>query len=263
MPENAEILVLNKSCEAIGDSVLDNSIHPDDDMFCGSLEHYESCGKQFADFVVHASRLADSPTRRILELPCGYGRVTRHLVQRFSPSDIVVADAMPRAVNFCMEQFGVSGIEVTEPLEEFRSVPEEAFQVAAMGSLITHLDEDSSRSVIKNFLGKLSRGGVAVITTHGKRAREILFSDLGWFELLQEDRERLKRASIQGQYGYAKYAPNHTFERRTVESVGDDYGISLIPHEWIVDVVSGLGFAVIDYAEGGWDNHQDVYFVGY
>lgn len=241
---------------------MNKTIHPDDDMFCGSFEHYESCGRQFADIIVRASHLVESPNPKILELPSGYGRVTRHLIKRFSPDHLVVADAMPGAVRFCMEQFGVSGIEVTTPVNELRGVPDSTFHVAAMGSLITHLDEESSRTVIANFLGKLTTGGVAVITTHGKRAREILFSDGGWFEMLPEDRELLKDASRQGRYGYVKYAPCHTFERKTVETVGDHYGISLIPYEWMVDAIVDLGFSVIEYFEGGWDKHQDVFLVG-
>lgn len=242
---------------------MNTLIHPDDDMFCGNIAHYEACGRQFAGFVEQASRCVKSGgKKKILELPCGYGRVTRHLVEMFPPADIVVADAMPQAVEFCCEQFGVSGIEVKAPLNELRDVPEGEFQVAAMGSLITHLDEHSAGIVLCCFLSKLAVGGVAVITTHGKRAQEILFSNTAWFELLAGDRDSLKEAARQGKYGYARYAPHHEFERKTVEAVGESYGISLIPHEWMLCSFAKLGVGVIDYLEGGWDGHQDVYFVG-
>lgn len=242
-------------------TVLNTLVHSDDDMFCGDPQHYEACGRQFASFVERASLLVGEKSPKILELPCGFGRVTRHLTQNFAPADIVAADAMPNAVQFCKEQFGVSGIVVTEPLNEFRGIPEKAFKVAAMGSLITHLDEAQARTVLTHFLAKLSQGGIAVITTHGSRAKEVLLSDIGWFELLTEDRQVLKEAALQGEYGYVRYAPGHAFEKKTVESVGESYGISLTPHEWMLGVVAEMGFYVVDYIQGGWDNHQDVYFV--
>lgn len=236
-------------------------IHPDDDMFTGSIEHYESCGKEFADIVSNAAKLVSLPVPQILELPCGYGRVTRHLVKHFSPEQIFVADAMASAVNFCMEQFGVSGVKVVEPLNEFTNIPTGSFDVAAMGSLITHLSEDSTEAVLRHFLSKLSLQGVAVVTTHGVRAHEILSADSNWFELTPSDRELLKVAYQEERFGYVQYAPDHSFERKTVDCVGKSYGISLIPHCWMLETVKRLGYSVIDYQKGGWDNHQDVFVI--
>lgn len=167
-------------------------------MFCGNHDHYEACGRQFAKFCEHASQLVGESSK-ILELPCGYGRVTRYLINSFSPA---------------------------------------------------------------NFLSKLSPDGVAVITTHGIKAQEILFSDESWFELLPEDLESLKRAAKEKRYGYVGYAPGHAFEKKTVKRVGSHYGISLIPHVWMLETINCLGFRVHEFIMGGWDNHQDVFFIG-
>ena len=240
---------------------MQSQIHSDDDMYVGSLGHYEQCGKQFADIIGAAAQRATFSSPRILELPCGYGRVTRHLVKFFLPEKIVVADAIAPAVEFCIEQFGVSGIEVGEPLNEFINIPNGAFDVAAMGSLITHLSEDSAETVLKHFFSKLTPQGIALITTHGVRAHEILLADSNWFELIPSDREFLKAAYQEDKFGYVQYAPDHSFEKKTVECVGKSYGISLIPHSWMVKTVNQLGYSVLDYQKGGWDNHQDVFVI--
>jgi ubiquinone/menaquinone biosynthesis C-methylase UbiE len=238
-----------------------NIIHPDDDMFCGNISHYEAVGRQFAELIQHASKFLADPPEKILELPCGYGRVTRHLCNIFPANKILVADAMKKAVMFCCTNFGVTGVTVNEPLNEFRSIADENFHISAMGSLITHLDERSSLSILRHFLSKLSEGGIAVITSHGKRANEILFSNAGWFELLPQDIIHLKECALQDQYGYVRYAPEHTFEKKTVDQLGRSYGISLIPHNWMLSILDQLGYVVIEYQEGGWDNHQDVFFI--
>jgi cyclopropane fatty-acyl-phospholipid synthase-like methyltransferase len=237
-----------------------NQIHPDDDMY-GSLEHYEACGQQFANFVEQAARLSGISDPKILELPCGYGRATRHLVRHFSSERIVVADIMPPAVHFCIEQFGVFGYEVIEPVHQFMNIPSEAFDVAAMGSLVTHLSEENATAVIQNFLKKLSARGVAVITTHGVRAHERLLSD-NWFEVSKSDKEYLKTAYEDGRFGFVNYIPEHSFERKTADFIGKTYGLSLMPHSWMLDTVTKLGFKVIEYTAGGWDNHQDVFLIG-
>ena len=58
-------------------------IHPDDDMFMGSLEHYDLAGKEMTSLVEIAAKNLSLAAPHILELPCGYGRVTRHLIQLF------------------------------------------------------------------------------------------------------------------------------------------------------------------------------------
>lgn len=58
------------------------------------------------------------------------------------------------------------------------------------------------------------------------------------------------------------YIPEHSFERKTVDFIGKTYGLSLIPHSWMLDTVTKLGFKVMEYTAGGWDNHQDVFLIG-
>ncbi|WP_434113821.1 class I SAM-dependent methyltransferase [Paraburkholderia caffeinilytica] len=235
-------------------------IHPDDDMFHGSNEHYTSVGTQMADCVSHAVELAqiDSPT--ILELPCGYGRVTRHLASRFDPKRIHVADIMVPAVDFCVETFGVNGYYIVDPVYEFQNVPETFFDAAALGSLITHLSGRNARTVIKHFFKKLKPGGIAVVTTHGARSREIL-ETVDCYQVGDAARTYLLDSYDAGQFGFVNYMADHSLEAKTIDYIGDSYGISLIPHNWVNNVCDENGLIILEYRSGGWDNHQDVFFI--
>jgi len=237
-------------------------IHPDDDMYTGWLEHYEKCGNQFAGFAEQAAGLVGRSTRRVLELPCGYGRVTRQLVKHFDPSRIEVADIMIPAVDYTTKTFGVTGHYVADPVNEFRTIPAGEFDIGLMGSLLTHLSESNARTVLENFLAKLSADGVAVVTTHGVRAHEMLSSG-GWFEVAPGDKTALLTAYSMGSYGFANYTPDQPFEKKTVDYIGRSYGVSLIPHAWMVEQADELGYRILKFSPGAWDNHQDVFWLAH
>jgi 2-polyprenyl-3-methyl-5-hydroxy-6-metoxy-1,4-benzoquinol methylase len=235
-------------------------IHPNDDMFHGSTEHYESVGKGMADFVTRAAEMSDARTPIILELPCGYGRVTRHLAGQFPSENIHVADIMKPSVDFCVQQFGVNGYYVTEPVYEFKNLPDEAFDVAALGSLVTHLSQRNARTVMKHFFGKVRPGGVGVVTTHGEKSREHLgSSDI--YQVGEDARRHLLEMYDADQFGFVNYKADHSLEAKTVDYIGDSYGIAMIPTVWVHDVCRENGLTIIEHRPGGWDNHQDVFFI--
>jgi len=238
------------------------SIHPNDDMFIGDLHHYERVGREFCEFVREAQTLAESASPKILELPCGYGRCTRHLAEAFDRSAITVADVLPGAVDFCKQTFGVTGVAVCDPINEFSNINDEYFDIAAMGSLITHMSERNAGIILKNYMKKLRTNGVAVITTTGQKAFDLLRARV-WFDdqLADEDKIRLEEAYQAGSYGFINYLPGHSFEKKTVDYIGDSYGMSMIPHQWMVKTVDSLGGKIQKCVVGGWDNHQDVYYI--
>lgn len=235
-------------------------IHPNDDMFTGSVEHYEECGIQLAGFASTAVDLSGCASPTILELPCGYGRVTRHLVKRFPATSVTVADIMKPAVDFTASTFGVHGIVVSEPANEFLNIEDGTFDVAVMGSLITHLSESNTLTVLKHFLAKLDTNGIAVVTSHGARAHEMLVSNT-WFEISDADRSTLLSTYESGAHGFVNYDANHRFEKKTVDYVGRSYGVSLIPDSWMRSALDQLGYTIRKHVPAGWDNHQDVYFI--
>lgn len=240
-------------------TLLSTPIHPADDMFTGSLEHYTAVGKQMAKHVVAASRLLEfTAAPRILELPCGYGRVTRHLIEEFPADHIWASDIMVPAVNFVVAEFGVNGHPAQAPVNELTGLNDGAFDLAVMGSLVTHLSAVNAGTLLRHFFRVLKPGGIAVVTTHGVRSRQLL-GERDIYEIGEPARQHLLDQFDQGRFGFVNYLPDHSFEARTVDYIGDSYGISLIPDPWMREVAASHAMDILKMQTGGWDDHQDVY----
>jgi hypothetical protein len=171
-----------------------------------------------------------------------------------------VADIMVPAVDFCVQTFGVVGYSIVDPVYEFRNVPDSFFDVAALGSLITHLSGRNARTVMRHFFAKLKPGGVAVVTTHGARSREIL-GTVDCYQVGHSARVNLLNSYDASQFGFVNYMPDHSLEAKTVDYIGDSYGIALIPHSWVRNFCNESDLTILEHRPGGWDNHQDVFFI--
>ena len=235
------------------------NIHPNDEMFHGNFEHYRDCGKQIADMLeIYVPLL--KPGNVILELPCGFGRATRHIASRFLAT-LHVADIQSDAVDFCVENFECVGHVISEPALEFLSIPNDFFDVAVMGSLITHLGFNDTKTIVTNFAKKLKYEGVAIITTHGERAYDLLKAN-PIYDIEDKDRKLLIDAYESGAYGFCMYKQDTSFERITKECAGENrYGISLTPRALNEVIFREAGLEVIKYEKGFWDNHQDVFWL--
>ena len=184
----------------------------------------------------------------------------RHLIQKFEPAQIHSADIMIPAVDFCTTTFGVHGYHIVEPVYEFKNIQSEKFDVGLLGSLITHLSNVNSRSVIKNFFSKIRKGGFGVVTTHGEKSR-ILLESTDCYEVGEEARDFLISRYDSGEFAFVNYRPGHSFEKKTVDYIGDSYGISMIPTNWVHEVCETQGLQIEEHIVGGWDAHQDVFFI--
>src|SRR5262245_3795498 len=79
---------------------------PDDDMYLKGPDWYFSVGEDAARYILTAlsiSRLA--AVQSILDLPCGHGRVTRHLRAMFPSATIACGDVDRSGVDFCARTF--------------------------------------------------------------------------------------------------------------------------------------------------------------
>jgi len=235
-----------------------HSIHKNDEMYSGDLEHYTKAEKQLAD-MAHSMAHKYSFQGTILELPCGYGRVTRQLTRSFDPTQIHVSDSMNEAVNFCESRFGVKGHLIKGPTYDYSEIPDNYYGMAIMGSLITHFTESETERYLGLFLQKLAPKGIAIITTHGRKAYELML-DNQWFSLADQDRETMANAFENGRYAYAPYAMDTNFESETIKK-NEGYGLSLIPESWLKECAKRLGFQILEFHPAFWDNHQDLYVV--
>jgi SAM-dependent methyltransferase len=227
-------------------------VHVDDHMMsrddADTLRHYARVGREALDLVVEALRSAGrSPAdvRACLDLPSGYGRVTRTLVSAFPASRITVADVDGEAVRFCRHEFAVDGFVIGTDARALR-LPQQ-YDVIFVGSLLTHLDEEQCLELLRNLHAGLSPGGVLVVTTHGESCLDHLYAygeDIASAEAAYRD-------------GMARHGMHFAPYEGAI-----DWGITLHTHAWVenaVRSVSGDTLTPLGFRPRGWDHHQDVF----
>src|SRR4029453_405200 len=128
----------------IDEFAVNRHISPADQMLSGALdrEHYFDCGRSALECINKALLIASIPPKRIkriLDLPCGHGRVLRHLKAAFPEAEIAACDLLRDGVDFCSSTFGATAIYSCDEPEAIPLKPE-SFDLIWVGSLFTHLD---------------------------------------------------------------------------------------------------------------------------
>jgi SAM-dependent methyltransferase len=255
LPTGSLLPSIGKRLRRCQDCGVDETIASRDGMFQSHRrEHYFAVGRGAVAIVALAMLKAGvEEFGTVLDLPCGAGRVLRHLVRFLPDSSFIASDIERDYVEFCARQFGA------EPLlsqEDLRDVdPDRPIDLLWCGSLLTHVSADRFDDALRHMIGWLSPGGIAIFTLHGRwsarRQAETPYKylDDGAFAPIFEGLTR-------DGFGYADY-PNrpHRFGER-------GYGISIsLPH-WVTRKVEAIeDVRLLDYTERGWDNHQDVLIV--
>jgi len=221
---------------------------------------YFNMGKYAIDAIVHAvaaSKIKEygegEGVTKVLDLPCGHGRVMRHLVKLFKGAEIHACDLDKDGVDFCAERYGAVPIYSVEELEEMDFGCQ--YDLIWVGSLFTH----TSREVTKRWMAHLARflspQGIVVATVHGRWSEYVhdvapYINDDTWEEILEEYRAT--------GYGYRDYEQkeSHSF-------ISGSYGISIVkPHVTISDIEEIPNSRIFQYMERGWGDHQDVVVYG-
>lgn len=226
-------------------STVDRMIAEGDSMFAGSEEHYFGVASDALAAVLHALHGSDLPVpQRVLDFGCGYGRVLRTLRAAFPDAELVACDLDPAAVDNCVRAFGARGVAAaTDPdlIEQVGDV-----DLIWCGSVLTHLDAPQWTPLLRYFARALRPGGLAVVTTHGRRVawRMSTGADYGLTETTAQQVLTCYRATG---FGYADYP----FQ--------DGYGISLSSPGWAVSrALDTPDLRLVGYQEAAWDQHQDV-----
>lgn len=227
--------------------MVDMTLHPLDDMIDqhqpaeAQLAHYEAVGREAAELI--QSALRGRVPRRILDMPCGFGRVMRHLRAEFPEAEITGCDIEAAKLEFCASQFGADRLFSSLDFSSLGLGP--PYDVIWCGSLLTHLDEPAFRDCLDLFSRSLAPSGIALVTTHGRYATIFQRTVFGYLphELFSEIEDEY---SARG-FGYRNY-------------VGEqNYGISVSAPSFVLRCLEpDSSITVLDYVERGWDNHQDV-----
>lgn len=252
-----------RAMQCYRDAAVDERISPNDRMNDPS---YFPVGRYAVDAI--AAALLASRTqeiRRVLDVPCGHGRVLRHLVNLFPDATIDACDLDEDGVAFCAATFGARAIPSREELTEvdFGST----YDLIWVGSLFTHTAEDVTRRWLAHLARFLSEDGIVVATLHGRfceRRGEVkpYIAPDEWRSILEDYRRT--------GYGYRDYP------RRAEPSlisgsggvvvpsfISGSYGISLVRPGAMIQMIERIpGVRIFSYIERGWGDHHDVLVFG-
>ncbi|MFJ4101455.1 class I SAM-dependent methyltransferase [Amycolatopsis japonica] len=225
---------------------VSTTIAEDDSMFAGNnTEHYMSVSRDALRAVLAALQVTGRPVpKRVLDFGCGYGRVMRSLRAAFPAAELIGCDMDQAALAGCAEAFGVRAVIGAPDVDDIEQVTE--VDLLWCGSVLTHLDAPNWGPLLRYFSRALAPGGVAVVTTHGRRVamRAEAGKDYG---LDARATDRVLAAYKACGFGYNDYAGN------------DGYGISLSSPGWAVQrALEAPGLRLAGYDEAAWDRHQDV-----
>ncbi len=229
---------------------VDPRISPSDGMFEGNERHYFSVGRSALLNIKRALDAAgDDPPQpaRILDFPCGHGRVLRYLRAAFPQAEITACDLSRDGVDFCASIFGA--IPVYSDVDPARiKLPRNAFDLIWVGSLFTHFDASEWKSFLGLFRDLLNSNGVVVFSTQGRYAHSQLVTNVSLYDLGLTRRGRLLEDFESSGFGYVDYAGSPS------------YGISLAEPAWVCRMITSVrDLRLIHVIEKSWDNHHDVY----
>ncbi|UQS21870.1 class I SAM-dependent methyltransferase [Amycolatopsis thermalba] len=223
---------------------VDRIIAPGDSMFRGNTEHYFAVAGQALRACLHGLEAAGRPApRRVLDFGCGYGRVLRTFRAAFPDAELIASDIEADGVEHCVRFFGAIGLPASVRIEEIPQVSD--IDLIWSGSVLTHLDIAAWDALLGYFERALAPGGVAVVTTHGRRVAWRMANG-GEYGLTARDHARVLADHRDHGFGYADYPGQ------------PGYGISLSTPEWVAGHVLTPRLRLAGYVEAGWDGHQDV-----
>jgi SAM-dependent methyltransferase len=218
-------------------------------------EHYLTVGRNTVDLILQVCMSSwlwrvDS----VLDLPCGHGRVLRHLRSLFPAAELHACDMDEAGVAFCARQFGAKPIISRENPEEV--VLPAKYDLIWVGSLFTHLPRPAISAWLKKLAEHLTDAGVIVATFHGRYSIKI--GDTGTY-IFPEAWAKIKADYNALGFGYADYNPDH----QHATWIHGGYGVSLSDPALVIQDASAIpGVRIFNYLERGWAGHQDVLVLG-
>ena len=259
-------------------SFIDLSVAQNDDMHFKSddgLEGYLKVGRSAVRIIAEAMLLAGrGDFGSVLDLPCGGGRVTRHLTKFLPDSELFVADIDQEKEQFVIDRFNVRKFSFQK---DYVGMPSQKFDLIFCGSLLTHFDRPMFNRALNYFIEALSPSGLAVVTLHG---RSCVSHDLLQYNHAHSlRRQYIKRHLLRPLFMKFKYtttldqkkAINGHFMRRGFgyfscplwsRMYGQSYGGSYTAPSWAINRVEARADCrILGYKEMSFADYQDVLIV--
>lgn len=156
---------------------LNTRIHPNDQMLQHSLRHFHEVNRSVSQYfnvalqqhnaAQQVFRLvlgAPSPTHRLLDFACGYGRLLRFLTLSVPRTQIWASEIQRDAVDFAVGQFGVHGI--LSDMDPRRFEPGTQFDFIWVASLFSHLPRPLFDGWLARLTSILSPRGIVCFSVH-------------------------------------------------------------------------------------------------
>jgi len=237
------------------ESELIRDISPNDEMYAVDKNHgnwYWTVGRSAAECISHCMAAAGKRARdvtRILDFPCGHGRVTRYLKLAFPHAEITACDLLRDGVDFCASRFGA--VPVYSHNDPTRiGLQSRAFDLIWVGSLFTHFAGARWNSFLKLFASSLSEDGLLVFSAHGLFVyNRIKGIDRSFNYALPAWRDTLVCYSYERNgMGYANY-----------ENC-EEFGVSLSNPAWVCDQIRRIReLTMVHFSARAWHNTHDIY----
>lgn len=257
------------------------TIAPSEQMPSAHRAHYFCAG----DGAVRLLRLAllasgkqPADLHKILDLPCGHGRVLRTIAAEFPHAHLTACDLLRDGVDFCAQTFHATAIysEVHPTTQLFPDAGK--YDLIFVGSLFTHLDAPRWPEFLQLFHDLLAPQGLLVFTSHGPFVAYRMST--GNHYDFTEHRATPTRLPRHLPFTRPKF--DTTLTRRAAQNLprenpihyllrayeqtgfgylddGTGYGIALSRPSWVARQIEAFpGFRILYYLERGWDNHQDA-----
>lgn len=230
---------------------LNRTISPNDQMFAaGREDHYFSVGTSAIDCIrcaLLAAKRTHDDIKQILDLPCGHGRVLRHLALEFPQAKVTACDLLRDGVDFCAQVLGAVPVYSHEEPGAI-PLPRNNFDLIWVGSLMTHFEHALWPKFLDFFRSCLSPKGVLAFTTHGRRMRQNMVENHYDYALPRHLRADLLFQYEQTGFGYIHYVGS------------DSYGVSLSSVPWVCQQILKVpDFQLVHISEMAWDDHQDLF----
>ena len=175
-----------------------------------------------------------------LDFGGGFGRVTRHVVERLEPDKVTVAEVLPTAVEFQERAFGVRGVTSASSPDE---VQLQTHGLVYAGSLFTHLPHASFGTWLAKLLAAVEEGGLLVFSVH----------DLA----LMPEQRRSAAGSTELESGLLFHPSS---ESRTLDHA--EYGSTWVTEGYVADLLRKLAPEVRGVRlPRGLCNYQDLWVV--
>ena len=228
-------------------NAVSRTISPNDTM---KGSNYLSVGASAIEVIIAACIAANlTKVSRVLDLPCGHGRVLRHLVRLFPRAEFSACDLDADGVSFCASTFDARPIYSKEDLTTVKF--DSTYDIIWVGSLFTHTSYEITKKWL-NFLSTLlSKNGIIVATFHGRIAEEVH----RLYPYTNDEDWKLISADYQSKgYGYKDYHRQqlHNF-------ISGSYGIAIAKPHVLINILEEIpNGRIYMYQERGWGQNHDV-----